>query len=234
MSLWVEKGERGLIVGQTGSGKSVMLQEQCRQAAFAPVVIYDTKNDDGFFDVPMGDETIEVIESQSAFLSIAKKPKRKQPDYILVRPNMQELMNPAMVDAYLITQYDYMPSTYAMVDEAYQLHIAAGKAGPGLLGLLTRGRSRGISTVLCTQRPAWISRFCFTEATKLYVYRLIDLQDRKRIAEISPYHPDMILDKYHFYGYKQGDINGTFYAPLQLRGVDRGYTAPDDSGIKWI
>lgn len=234
MSIFVDRGERGLIVGQTGSGKSVMLQEQCRHAPISPVIIYDTKGDDGFFDVPTDEEEISVIESLDDFKRYTKQPRRKWSDYLLIRPNNHEVGEPKILDQYLLHHYDRCKQSYCMIDEAYQMH-ENGKAGPGLLGIYTRGRSQGISAVACTQRPKWVSRFLLTEAQKIYIYSLTDIDDRKRMGEISPYPWKKRVDKFHFYYYKQGEEFGTLFEPLPLR-VDRGWV-PDDldtDNLTWL
>lgn len=70
-----------------------------------------------------------------------------------------------------------------------------GRAGSGLIALLTRGRSKGISVLMSTQRPAWLSRFCFTEAQKYYIYRLTDRRDSKVLGEYIRVFSKKVLQK---------------------------------------
>lgn len=70
------------------------------------------------------------------------------------------------------------------IDELYTLHNGA-KAGPGLIGLLTRGRELGQSCIGLTQRPSWISRFVFSEASTIVEFRLSYHEDRKVIYEYT-------------------------------------------------
>src|SRR5574337_184117 len=53
----------------------------------------------------------------------------------------------------------------------------------GLTAYLTRGRERGQSFLGQTQRPAWISRFIFSEANYISEMALNLLDDRKRMFQ---------------------------------------------------
>jgi DNA helicase HerA-like ATPase len=231
---FIHKGERGLIVGQTGSGKSVLLKALLRYAPIAPVVILDTKGED-FGGVPLPQESMERISSIDEFDRRWRRPVRKIPDYILIEPDGLEASDPDALDGYLqIIDRRKIP-TVVGIDEAYMLH-RSGRAGPGLTGLLTRGRSKGISTILASQRPKWLSRFCLTEATVIYVFQLIDTDDRKRIAEVSPYLRDTIPNRYSFYSWAQGDKGYKYNPPLNIpKEWDNGYTVETyPSYTNWI
>ncbi len=71
------------------------------------------------------------------------------------------------------------------VDEVYTLHTGTGRAGPGLIGWLTRGRERRQSFLGLVQRPAWVSRFCFTEASALIEMDLLFPEDRDTLYEYT-------------------------------------------------
>jgi hypothetical protein len=58
-----------------------------------------------------------------------------------------------------------------------------GQAGVGLTSWLTRGRSRRQSFLGGTQRPAWVSRFVFSESDYLSIFSLNLKEDRKRMYE---------------------------------------------------
>lgn len=45
-------------------------------------------------------------------------------------------------------------------------------------------RSLGISMVATTQRPRYVSRYLFSEASWLFAFRFYDMDDAKRVAEI--------------------------------------------------
>lgn len=217
MNIFCGKGERALIVGATGSGKSVMLQEQIRQARYAPVFIFDTKLDDGFDHVGIDGETSEEVATIDDFERMLKSQRKKWPTYFVIRPVAQELAEPEILDNYLSLIYEKAHHSYVMIDEAYQMHESNARAGAGLISLLTRGRSKGISTIVASQRPVWLSRFCLTEAQLFIVYQVRDIKDRLRLGEVIPYPRDLILDKFQFWAYRAGEPEGKIYAKLPLR-----------------
>lgn len=218
----LKAGERGLIVGQSGSGKTYAAAWMLRYSS-QRVVAFDTKYEPVFERVPSGEETLEIVESKADMLK-ALGDKKRGPDYIIVRPTATELADPMQVDAYLDGIYHTQQNLMVYVDEAYQLHKNT-QAGPGLIGLLTRGRARGLTTLVSTQRPAWISRFCLTEAQKFYIYRLTDSKDWARLGEIIPEVPKggIRLDPFFYLYYKQGDDTFSRMRPLPMV-ADLGYT----------
>lgn len=70
-------------------------------------------------------------------------------------------------------------------DELYTLHSGNGRAGPGLIGWLTRGRERRQSLLGLMQRPAWVSRFVFTEASAIIEMDLTFEEDRETLYEYT-------------------------------------------------
>ena len=231
--LVLQPGERGLIVGNTGSGKTQMLIAQVRHFARSPVYILDSKEDDGIRNLlrEAGDEHGATLSRGlgefEKFLKLKKKP-----DYVRIIPPASELNNPDQLDEYMQLVYQKGQSCLFCIDEAYQVHTR-GQAGDGIISLLTRGRSKGISLLACTQRPAWLARFFLTESQKFWVYRLQDIQDRKRLAEAIPYPRDLVLDKYSFFYYKSGDASGKTYGPIPLS-YDPGYVSEPEISSRWI
>jgi hypothetical protein len=113
----------------------------------------------------------------------------------------------------------------AYIDEAYTFQIN-GRAGRGLLALLTRGRSRGISTIISTQRPVRLDRACITEARKVYVFALSDNADKKRLDDVIPNFSKLPRPPKHgFYFFEVGMDDPTLMQPIKLDpAFDTGYT----------
>lgn len=227
MSLIIGRGERAVIIGSTGSGKTQMLLAQLKAFPHAPIYIMDTKGDSAiamFMDEQTALKNVEVITSPG---QIAKFTKRKGgPEYAHILPPPDELAEPEILDGYLAAIYDAGRPCLVCIDEAYQVHNGH-RAGPGLIGLLTRGRSKGISLICCTQRPAWLSRFVFTESQHFFVYRLQDLRDYKTLREMGvPYPQKKEIAKFCFFCYTAGEQDGKFYAPIPIE-HDPGYSAED-------
>lgn len=217
-SLIPGRGERALIVGQTGSGKTAFAVWLVYRVPFAPIVLYDTKDEPKFDKLP-NSLTVETVEQ------MLKAYNDEKIDYIIVRPPVELLGEPQALDEYLFYHYTHLRDSVAYIDELYTFH-ANGRAFKGLIALLSRGRSRGITTIMSTQRPMMISRLCITEAQKLYIFKLGDRQDRKRIADVIPNFDDYKLPSKHgFYYFESGDDNPHLFQPVKLDPIiNTGYT----------
>jgi hypothetical protein len=211
------KGEHALVVGQNGSGKSYLLQELIRQADIAPIFIIDTKGDNGFLTVNRPDETLTVFDGGiMKFERFIKQPARKIPEYVVIRPPDSEVTVPEVLDYYIQLIRDHFKKPCVIVvDELYMLH-RNGRCGPGLAGALTRGRSRDQRLYGASQRPGWISRFCLSEVNHYYVFRLVDIEDRKRLTFIG-LDKARPLEQFRFYEYHAKAGMGAEHDPLPYR-----------------
>lgn len=194
MDIRLRRASRGMLLGKTGSGKSRLALELI-DAMPLPVLIVDTKYSRGIGDAAIINEW-EIVD----------KIPRKLTDVVVWRPSADMLADPYSMDAELdrLVRHHAICSIY--IDELYQLH-RNGRAGPGVIGLWTRGREMGFTTLAASQRPAWISTFCLTESDQYYIFTLTQLDDRKRLAESlgTPVIVDQILDKYWFWYVRQGE-----------------------------
>jgi hypothetical protein len=233
MSLIIGRGERAVIIGSTGSGKTQMLLAQLKAYPDAPIYVMDTKGDAAiqmFMDKQAETKNVQIINSPAEIAKFAKQ--KAGPEYAHILPPASELAEPEILDGYLEAIYAAGRPCLVCIDEAYQVHNGH-RAGPGLIGLLTRGRSKGMSLICCTQRPAWLSRFVFTESQRFFVYRLQDLRDYKTLREMGvPYPQNKSLAKFCFFCYNSGESDGTFYAPIPIE-HDPGYSADDGPKTKF-
>lgn len=219
MNLLLKRGQRGLLVGQTGSGKTQNAIWQLRNSAQWPVIIFDTKFEDDFLGLPEGDEKITVIQSLREFLKYSKKPAH---DYIIVRPSPTELTDHELLDMYNGIVYDRMGPCLTYYDEIYSWH-QKGQPGKYFVGLLTRGRSRGKTVLMASQRPSWLSRFCLTEAQKFYIHNLTHTDDMKTLGHVIPGMGSMPkLPRFHFYYFEHGEMEGPKASlPVPWQPLDR-------------
>lgn len=197
--MFLNKGQRGLLLGKTGSGKTQDALFQLQNAPVYPVVIFDTKIEDAFFSLRTDDDRLEVVESFDDLVKLAKQAKNKLPTYILVRPSADEVREVEPLDKYAQFCYRNLGAHFIYFDEVFNWH-KNGIPVPGLLELLGRGRSKGKTTLMGSQRPAWISRSCFTESDHFYIHRLLDVRDKKVLDSVIPEyssHPNP--PKYHFH-----------------------------------
>jgi len=204
-----EVGERALIVGQTGSGKTAFATWLLERIPTSPIVIYDTKEEEKF---PMLPRSV-VVHSQRACdealhdLSI---------DFVILRPPVEQQGEPEILDAYLWHHYQNYKGIVAYIDEGQTFH-KGGRAYKGLIALMARGRSRGITTILSTQRPVSISRSIISEAQKVYAFKLGDRRDRKILSEVVPNFDKIPLPPKHgFYFFESGQDAPTLFAPITL------------------
>lgn len=168
--------ERGLVVGRTGSGKSQLTKFMLWHMPGS--IIYDTKGEGAF------DEMGPVVKTvDDAFRVFAEEGDAV--DHVVVRPPGHLLAYPMVLDDMLMEHYERGEGITAYIDEALQFH-RNGRAGPGYVNLLTRGRSKGITTLTSTQRPAFLSLFALTEVDHIYVMRLQHHDDMQRVANILP------------------------------------------------
>ena len=207
-------GEHAFIAGQTGSGKSVLLSELIKQSRIAPIFVMDSKGDDVFLTLNRPDESLEIYDKGiDSFSRYIRQPTRKIADYVIIRPPIDELDQPDILDEYLFLIYSsFRGKSIIVVDELYMIH-KAGRCGRGLQALLTRGRSKGLSLFGATQRPAWISGFCLSEPTHYYIFRLMDVKDRKRLSHIG-YNYNELMERYHYYCYDALDGMQANFDPL--------------------
>lgn len=212
-----QAGERALITGQTGSGKTGFAVWLLTRLEQSPVVIYDTKEEPKFSAL----KNSVIVESVG---EVQEQIDKAEVDYIIFRPPVHYTADPAKLDALLIVHYHNWRNVACYIDEVYQFHNQ-GKAGNGLVGLLTRGRSRGITVIMSSQRPAWLSLFAITEAQRFYLFRMQYKPDRKKIAEVIPNFADLKAPPdFGFYFYRQGAETPTLYGPVKLEdGTEQGY-----------
>lgn len=220
--MFLKRGERGLLVGKTGSGKTQNGLFHIQNTPLWPRLIFDTKIEDAFFSLPQGDETLEVVQGLDKFISYANSTKRQDmPDYLLIRPTAQEFVDPEMLDEYMGVIYAKFGACFNFIDEVGNLH-KNGRALPHLMNVLCRGRSRGKTTLMGTQRPAFISRSCLTESDRFYIHQLTDLKDRVRLADVVPDFDKMPKPpKYHFWHFAHADHEQCeLYKPVPELKVD--------------
>jgi hypothetical protein len=191
----VPPGKHAVIVGKNGGGKSQQLMTLARNNT-QRVVILDTKIDDDFLYLNDKNETLKVADS---YLEMIRLLNKQDFDYLIVRPVDQELSDPEALDNYLKVLAG-CKNLSIFIDEGYQFHNG-GRAGSGYVSILTRGRSRRLSLIVCTQRPVWLSVFTFSEATYFFIYELNMLIDKKKLREFIPLADNFNLRKFYYYFY---------------------------------
>lgn len=130
------------------------------------MVIFDSK---GFIDWPE-----YKLYTNLQDVVAAKEPK------LIYRPGFEELQNEDTVNRFFSFIYERQ-NTFIYVDETPSIATASSKPS-NFLGLLQRGRERGISVLAGTQRPIDVPKVIFTESKHFYIFRTADDSDRRKIS----------------------------------------------------
>jgi hypothetical protein len=182
-------------MGRTGSGKTALALFLLARANFhqKPYYIVDYKGDNHIGDIDRAKQ-----------IGLNETPR--QPGLYVVRPLPHEQ---DQAEAWLWRVYN-QEDTGLYFDEAYM--VPDEGAFPAIL---TQGRSKRINSIIITQRPAWISRFVFSEASQFAAFHLNDSDDRKKLWRFLP--PDKIVRKrlpdYHSTWYDVGSNDLTLLGP---------------------
>lgn len=221
------RGERAIIAGQTGSGKTTLACWLVQRLPRYPRYILDLKVEPKFARL---EDALVTSKHKDAIVALHK---RNPPKHVVYRPPADVVQSPESLDALLQEHYTTGKDMPIYIDEAYMVHIA-GRAGPGLISLLTRGRSRGITTILSTQRPVWVSRFCWSEAQHFYIMRLSDAKDRAKVADVVPLSQDIILPKHHWAHWTHDQDEPVHYLPVPMEGKG-GYVDEEEDDVgRWV
>lgn len=177
--------QRTTIVGRTGSGKTVfahfVLSHQNFEAM--PWVVFDFKGDALLSSIPyIKQATIHDVPTQ--------------PGLYIVKPHPSEKI---AVENFLGGVWE-QENTGIYIDEGYMIE----KDNDAFNAILTQGRSKNIPVICLTQRPAWVSRFVFSEADYFAIFHLNDKRDQKTVEYFLPTSIEERLDDYHSRWYDVG------------------------------
>lgn len=163
-------GEHEAVLGCTGSGKT---QYALWKISEAPFHIYP------WFAIDFkGDETLNSID-RARYIDLADSIP-SEPGLYLLRPRPDEK---DAVEKWLEKLWHH-ENAGLYVDEGYLMPDKAW-----LQNVLAQGRSKKISVTITSQRPFFVPRSVFTEASYLTVFRLNDDDDKARVRGFSP--PEM-------------------------------------------
>lgn len=162
--------DRITIVGATGSGKTVAALWHLSNASFdvRPWIVIDPKRDDNIAAIE-GAEEIQLWD-----------PLPTAPGIYVVHPIPSQADH---LDDFLMRVWEH-ENIGVWSDEGYMCGD-----GNGLTACLTQGRSKKIPMILLCQRPVFVSRFCFSEATFVQIFDLNDKRDQKTVQNFAPQIP---------------------------------------------
>jgi len=189
--------QRIAVIGRTGSGKTQAAVWQLSRRNFLsmPWVVFNFKGDELIDSIPFADH-----------VEVGHIPKRA--GIYIVHPLPGQL---AEMQSYLWALWG-RENVGLFCDEGYMMGD-----DEAFLACLTQGRSRRIPMIVLTQRPAWISRFVFTESQFYQVFSLTDRRDWKTVSQFIPDDGRMettVLPEFHSWYYDVGKNKLFVLAPV--------------------
>lgn len=190
--------QRHMICGRTGSGKTWLGVWSLSQRSYdvMPWLIFDFK----------GDALIRDLDADE--IEPGKCPKK--PGLYVTRPI------PGLHDEEVektLWKARAQGSVGLYVDEGYMMGDS-----PALRACLTQGRSLHVPMIILSQRPVWMSRFCFSEADFFSLFHLNDLRDRKTVVNfMRDVTPNYSLAEYHSFYYDVGRDDLKVFQPVPGR-----------------
>ncbi len=169
--------DRIINVGRTGTGKTVAGLWHLSNFEFdsRPWVIIDFKNDEHIQDIE------NLQESDFSYI-----PTKKDDGIFVVHPTPDDCVGKGSAMSEYFTKLWERENIGIFIDEAYVI----GPNNTGMNLCLTQGRSKRIPMILNTQRPVWVSRFGFSEASFIQAFHLNDDRDKDTVSGFTPIAPD--------------------------------------------
>jgi DNA helicase HerA-like ATPase len=189
--------QRLAVIGRTGSGKTVAALWHLSNANFdaMPWIVVDFKTD----------ENINAIEG-AKYITTSDNPK--SPGIYIIQPEPDD---PAMFD--FLTRIWQRENTGIYIDEGYMIGENR-KTEQRFKTLLTQGRSKRIPMIVLSQRPAWISRFVWSESDFFQVFDLSMEDDIVTIHRMLPKGSFIPLPDFHSIYYDVGKKRISYLAPV--------------------
>ena len=175
-------GERAFFVGHTGSGKTYLAAKLLDEVAppRLPVVVIDPK---GMFEVNAG-SVWEIRDDLPRRWEVQiRHPKKPRHLRLIIRPGFLEDMRHHEELNRIYDRIFNAGKVLVYLDEIQRLCHNA-RASASLARLVQMGRQPRVSVWGSTLRPAGIPRMFLSESDHLFVFRLRDLDDRKRMSEV--------------------------------------------------
>jgi hypothetical protein len=189
--------QRLAICGSTGSGKTIAGLWQLAEADIdlRPWFIWDFKRD----------KNIAKLAAKELPLTIGRLPR--EPGLYVFRPIPEQ--DDAQVKRILWMIWE-MENAGNYIDEGYMI----GRNNSAFNALLTQGRSKHIQMITLSQRPAWMSRFVFSEADYFQVFRLNDKRDYETVQAMCGIDITSRLPSYYSHWYEVEADAGAVLKPV--------------------
>lgn len=161
--------DRGIVVGQTGSGKSIFMRELLapltRLAVVAPSgTLHGDDIEDSEWNLkPWGKRTAIALKRGKPFRTLIEEPAGRN-----WNPTFERLRKAGDLVIYIDEIFAVVPPRRPIPTELHAIY--------------TRGRKSGIGSWSATQRPSWVPLEILSEAQWYVCFRLMMDEDRRRMA----------------------------------------------------
>ena len=181
------------VVGKKGSGKTELA-----------VVLFDSYPRDRLGIDPNGDihfppDAVELDPPIPArwpgHLFERVTGERRKPQTLRYVPNFAEPDYLEQMDRAVGLAYGH-PGTMLLVDEAHEV-APANRTPPHMRRALRQGRHHDLSLILVTPRPLTVDPLVVSQADWVYVFKLPNPNDRKRVAESIGWDPKAFDEAVH-------------------------------------
>jgi hypothetical protein len=188
--------QRLAICGSTGSGKTIAGLWHLSEADInlRPWFIFDFKRDKNIAKLTMTELDVKIGRLPSAPGIYVFRPIPEQDD-LLVKEILWKIWAQENCGVY--------------IDEGYMI----GRNNSAFNALLTQGRSKHIQMITLSQRPAWMSRFVFSEADYFQVFRLNDKRDYDTVQAMCGVDIRSRLPEYWSHWYEVAADRGVVFRP---------------------
>lgn len=194
---WPGPSDRVVIIGRTGSGKTV--------GGVWHLSGKDFKRESVFVLNTKGDPLLNEIAGIEGVKTIAITDRPMEPGLYIVNPLPDDAIG---IDEFLRWCWE-RGNCVVYIDELYMIDET-----DALNAILTQGRSRNVAFIGLSQRPAWVTKFVFSETDFVQLFNLQIRDDRKKIGQLVPVDADYSLRPHYSYWYNVKDDQLTPLGPV--------------------
>lgn len=195
--------DRLVVIGRTGTGKTQagLWHLSLKNFKTFPFVMVDAK----------GDSLINEISNMPGVERVGFNDKIGRSGLYHLKATPPDMKSAAMTD--FLWRIHKRGRCGLFLDETFVF----GRQPTALETIYTQGRSLNLPTISLTQRPSWISQFCFSEAGYFQCFDLNTRVDQKKVEEFVPVDMQSHLPDYHSRWYDVGRNQVARFSPVPPR-----------------